>query len=300
VDLSSRRRTGDGPGTEMLAPRLLAAENHVLSAIAAEAGLDEVVRRVEDLLHGHARSGTGRVVLGRGGAPGGGASGLVAPVLHAGRRAGEVRLEDRKALEDPDEADGADCWLLERAATLVAHALRREEVLEAMWRLATHDALTGLPSRALLLSQVTAALRQRPSDPEVALLVIDLGAVQAVNERFGRTAGDRLLAAVAGRVVACLRSSDVAGRLVGDELAVLLLDARAEEAAQVATRLLDALRIPVDVGGEEVTVEARVGVATARAGDDAEALLGRADRALAEGRPQPPPAAVLAPWVKRP
>jgi diguanylate cyclase (GGDEF)-like protein len=157
--------------------------------------------------------------------------------------------------------------------------------------MARHDALTGLPNRALFrdsLDQRLAALRRHGGT--CGLLCLDLDAFKAVNDTLGHLAGDALLRTVAARIRACLRQEDLAARLGGDEFAVLLGgEACRRSAAATAERLVAALREPVDLGGREATIGVSIGIAFApEHGVDSDALLRRADlalyRAKSEGR----------------
>ena len=157
--------------------------------------------------------------------------------------------------------------------------------------MARHDALTGLPNRALFrdsLDQRLAALRRHGGS--CGLLCLDLDAFKAVNDTLGHLAGDTLLREVAGRIRACLRREDLPARLGGDEFAILLGgEADDRSAAATAERLVAALRRPVDLGGQEAVIGVSIGIAFApEHGLDADTLLKRGDlalyRAKSEGR----------------
>jgi diguanylate cyclase (GGDEF)-like protein len=93
-------------------------------------------------------------------------------------------------------------------------------------------------------------------------LFVDLDDFKSVNDSFGHEAGDHLLTAVGERLQSCLRTADTAARLGGDEFAVLLQDVEgAEEATQIARRILGSLRAPFALGSHEVSVEASIGIA---------------------------------------
>jgi diguanylate cyclase (GGDEF)-like protein/PAS domain S-box-containing protein len=150
---------------------------------------------------------------------------------------------------------------------------------------ATHDHLTGLPNRALLLEVLDRVVRHDlPADTKVAVLFVDLDRFKAVNDELGHDAGDDLLRAVAGRFSSVLRPSDVVARLGGDEFVVLCPDIeRPEQGAEVAQRLIDALTAePVELRGRLVPITASVGVTVAVAGPEQhpEALLREADAAM--------------------
>jgi diguanylate cyclase (GGDEF)-like protein len=157
---------------------------------------------------------------------------------------------------------------------------RRQEELAFM---ATHDALTGLPNRTLIVDRLEQMLlRARHSNTPVAALFIDIDNFKTINDTLGHGAGDELLKAVAARLDGIVRDVDALGRLGGDEFVVVAGDMSLMAGPElVAERLLDALKEPVKLGDDEtcVTVTASVGIATgdrASAGD----LLRDADIAM--------------------
>jgi len=146
---------------------------------------------------------------------------------------------------------------------------------------AFHDSLTGLPNRALFLDRLELAhARARRSGAPIAVLFMDLDSFKHVNDRLGHAAGDELLVLVAGRLRRWVRPSDTAARFGGDEFAILLEDLDASNAARlVAQRILDSLRDPFEIQGQEVSVGASIGIAsTASPGSDD--LLRNADLAM--------------------
>jgi diguanylate cyclase (GGDEF)-like protein/PAS domain S-box-containing protein len=157
---------------------------------------------------------------------------------------------------------------------------------------ASHDRLTKLGSRALLVEQLTAALaRARRTGRAVALLFIDVDGFKRVNDRLGHAAGDELLVQIAIRLRGSVREADTVARLGGDEFAVGCTDMESlDTALALGERLLDALSLPFDVHGHEVLVGASIGVATAQGEDPAsvDQLLSNADvaayRAKQRGR----------------
>ncbi|MFE5759535.1 EAL domain-containing protein [Streptomyces massasporeus] len=147
---------------------------------------------------------------------------------------------------------------------------------------AFHDALTGLPNRALLLERTERALRRgHRESTTTCLLFIDLDDFKIVNDTLGHSVGDRLLCAVAERLSGTLRRTDTAARLGGDEFAVLVEDAEQPMDAEVlAAHVVRTLSRPFHLAAESVSVSASVGVATARDSTDAGELLALADLAL--------------------
>jgi diguanylate cyclase (GGDEF)-like protein len=146
---------------------------------------------------------------------------------------------------------------------------------------ASTDPLTGLPNRAFFLEAVEGALGLRPVGRVPAVLFVDVDDFKTVNDGLGHAIGDELLVAIARRLQACLRTSDVAARLGGDEFAVLINTAtRAEQASEVAQRLVEAMRRPFPLSAGEVSVSVSVGVAIDSAGGSAPELVRNADVAM--------------------
>jgi diguanylate cyclase (GGDEF)-like protein/PAS domain S-box-containing protein len=148
----------------------------------------------------------------------------------------------------------------------VTEQRRLEERLEYD---ATHDRLTGLASRALLVEDLRAALaRARRSNAVVAVLFVDLDGFKRVNDMLGHAAGDEVLVQVAQRLRNTVREGDVCVRLGGDEFVVCCADVgAARNAVVVAERLVARLGAPYDVHGHEVFVGASIGIATAHGED---------------------------------
>ncbi len=146
---------------------------------------------------------------------------------------------------------------------------------------ATHDALTGLGNRRLLLENAGQLLAAGGPDC-FGLLLIDLDRFKEVNDTLGHSAGDRLLRGVAHRLRDSVRTGDVVTRLGGDEFAVLVTGIdHAAQAESVAADLAEVLARPVEVDGLRLAVEGSVGVALyPEDGRNVEELLSRADIAM--------------------
>ena len=156
---------------------------------------------------------------------------------------------------------------------------------ERIYRLAHHDALTGVANRSLLEERAVEAIaRARRTGGKLAVLCLDLDGFKAVNDLRGHAAGDRLLREVAARLSRCVRETDTVARLGGDEFVVLQADdAQPDMAHALADRLVAALAEPYDLGVGEArsSVTASVGVAQFPVdGEDPETLLHNADTAL--------------------
>ena len=157
--------------------------------------------------------------------------------------------------------------------------------------MAHHDALTLLPNRVLFHERLDEALaRVRRHGESLAVHCLDLDHFKGVNDTLGHPIGDDLLKAVAQRLGACLRDSDLVARLGGDEFAIVQSPLRdPNEASALANALIETVSRPYEVRGHEVVVGASIGIALAPAdGEAPDALLRNADMALyrakAEGR----------------
>ncbi len=173
-----------------------------------------------------------------------------------------------------------ECFEIERRRT-DEELERREEELSF---LATHDALTGLPNRTLILDRVEQMLaRSRRSQTPVAALFVDLDNFKSINDTLGHGVGDELLRAVAARLNGVIRDADALGRLGGDEFVVISEELSLAAGPElVAERLLDALKQPFKLGADketQLTVTASIGIAVGEH-TSAEELLRNADIAM--------------------
>jgi diguanylate cyclase (GGDEF)-like protein len=155
---------------------------------------------------------------------------------------------------------------------------------------ATHDRLTGLANRALVLDQLAAALTESQRGPgRVAAFYCDLDHFKEINDTLGHAAGDQLLAEIARRLELTAREQDTVGRLGGDEFVVIAYPVPSEaEAAVIAARLMEAVHQPLELDGEKLYPTASIGAALSAPGTAADQLLADADRAMyaakADGR----------------
>jgi diguanylate cyclase (GGDEF)-like protein/PAS domain S-box-containing protein len=169
-------------------------------------------------------------------------------------------------------------------AVMVFHDVTQTRALALQTAyLAQHDALSGLANRALvhdrLSHAITAAERHKS---QLAVLFVDVDRFKQVNDTVGHSVGDRLLQAVAQRLLACVRNSDTVGRLGGDEFVVILSEvSHSVDAAISADKLLATLSKPYTVGTHEIHITASIGIA-AYPDDalDADTLLKNADVAM--------------------
>ncbi len=164
-----------------------------------------------------------------------------------------------------------------------AHA-RTREAQEQAHRLARHDALTGLPNRRLFASELDASLdRARQTSCGCALLLVDLDGFKPINDVHGHGVGDRVLCEVARRLEDISGPTKTVARLGGDEFSIIVepaLEAIALVAADVAERVLAALRRPFRFDELQVELAASVGIACWSAGNSAADLVHGADLAM--------------------
>jgi len=162
-------------------------------------------------------------------------------------------------------------------------ALEAARHYELAVHMAEHDALTGLPNRAVMLERLRhALLRSRRTRRSVAVLFIDIDRFKTINDTHGHEAGDEVLRTLSSRIDEGLRPGDTLARLGGDEFVVLCEDVVDEDdALDVARRIRARLAEPVPIAAGSVQVTASVGVAMPSAPeDDAQALLHYADVAM--------------------
>ena len=159
----------------------------------------------------------------------------------------------------------------------------RKAFEEQLAHQAFHDALTGLPNRALFMERLRHALaRARRQVTTVGVVFLDLDNFKVVNDSLGHEAGDSLLVAVAERLGDCIRAGDTVARLGGDEFTILLEDlADDSQLLGLAERITQVLHTPFLVSGREIVTTGSLGIA-ASLGDSRspDELLREADTAM--------------------
>jgi diguanylate cyclase (GGDEF)-like protein/PAS domain S-box-containing protein len=151
---------------------------------------------------------------------------------------------------------------------------------------AAHDVMTGLLNRASFSERVEAAVASGDANGRnAAVLFVDLDHFKLINDSLGHAAGDDLLVNVAQRLRNTLRPGDLLARFGGDEFVLLCTDLAGNQAVSaIAKRLLAAIAEPIVIANDEVFVTASVGIAVARADDNAETLLRHADAAMYQAK----------------
>jgi diguanylate cyclase (GGDEF)-like protein len=179
--------------------------------------------------------------------------------------------------------DRADLRLLETVANHASIAMRNGELMDQLRHDSLHDALTGVPNRVYLQSEVDRLLADldRGGQP-FAVAMLDLDSFKEVNDSLGHHHGDALLQEVARRLSVAVEGRGVVTRFGGDEFAVLLLNCSNDEAVMRLCRTVhDFLAPPVELDGTAIDIGASIGVARAPAhGETCDELVKRADVAM--------------------
>jgi diguanylate cyclase len=167
--------------------------------------------------------------------------------------------------------EGAQDYLIKRRADghllgrAIRYAVERKRAELELAHRASHDALTGLPNRALFLERLTLTLaRVERRSQGCAVLFLDLDRFKVVNDSLGHDVGDRLLREAAERLQAIVRPSDTVARFGGDEFMILCDDVAGEaDAIVVAERIAGSLAVPFHIDGQMLHVGASIGIALA-------------------------------------
>jgi diguanylate cyclase (GGDEF)-like protein len=197
----------------------------------------------------------------------------------------DVEMSDGRVISVIHQPFGDGCWVATHED--ITEQRRHQAHIR---HLACHDALTDLPNRISFLGRLEEVKARIGNGETLGVLHIDLDDFKGVNDTLGHAAGDAVLKQVSQELTGCLREGDVLARLGGDEFAILTgrLD-RAEDAADLAERIVKKIAEPLEIDGHRILIGASVGIAVAPIdGNDGESLKRRADlamyRAKAEGR----------------
>ena len=182
------------------------------------------------------------------------------------------------------EPTEAETKLTEETTRIAGIAIERKRAEDRIHFMAKHDALTGLPNRALLRDRLSQAILYSDRyDHWVTVLFIDLDNFKIVNDSLGHNAGDELLKTIAKRMTDSVRATDTVVRLGGDEFVILLVDQpkSTETISGNLQKLKAAIAEPVHLEGHVLRVTSSIGIAIYPSdGKDADALIANADAAM--------------------
>ncbi|WP_192177389.1 diguanylate cyclase domain-containing protein, partial [Mesorhizobium amorphae] len=182
------------------------------------------------------------------------------------------------------EPGEAETLLINFTTRIAGIAIERKLAEDQIHFMANHDALTGLPNRALLEDRLSqAVLYAQRYGRWVTVLFIDLDNFKLVNDTLGHNAGDELLKTVANRMVKCVRATDTVVRLGGDEFVVVLFDqpASVELISEIVQKIRAVIAEPIELGKHRLSATASIGVANyPKDGANSDTLLANADAAL--------------------
>lgn len=194
--------------------------------------------------------------------------------------------EHNRAVGDLRESiESLEARVEERTASLLTEIATRREAEKQLRHLATHDALTGLPNRSLLRDRIDSAVAGAKRHNNItAVMFIDLDGFKSINDQSGHDAGDELLIWVAGLLRECIRATDTAARIGGDEFVVVITDnADQQTIASIAMKIIERLAEPVQIAGRAAKVGASIGISLyPENSDDSEELMQQADAAMYE------------------
>ena len=157
--------------------------------------------------------------------------------------------------------DGRPLYLLSQ----IQDISERKETEARLAHRASHDELTGLPNRGVLEDRMVLAFnRQRRDRKPITVLYLDLDGFKRVNDTHGHDAGDYLLIAIAKRLTALVRPTDVVSRLGGDEFVILCEAMDEKSATKLAKRIVEVVPKPIEASGANLSVTPSIGISLSR------------------------------------
>jgi diguanylate cyclase (GGDEF)-like protein len=201
------------------------------------------------------------------------------PIISEDKLLGVINMYVRHGHVRDEKADD----FLNAIADTLAGIIERRNVQRRLRHMALYDNLTEIPNRTMFFDRLaqSIALAKR-NNRMFALLYLDLDKFKHINDTLGHEAGDMLLREAAQRLTCCIRESDTAARMGGDEFTVILTEITSEkDAAAVAGKIIDALHAPFELKGYSCTIGASIGICVYPAsGSEANVLVKKADMAM--------------------
>ena len=199
--------------------------------------------------------------------------------------------------------DGSYRWMLSRGLAVLdsnrfvyrmtgslTDVTEQKQAEKQLLHNAFHDALTGLPNRALFMDRLKQALAEvkKGDGYSFGVLFLDLDRFKVVNDSLGHQIGDQLLVATARRLESCLRPGDIVARLGGDEFAIILDRVKhVSDAVHAAERIREHLALPFNLSGHEVFISASIGIALNQTASELpEEIIRNADTAMYRAKDQ--------------
>ena len=212
-------------------------------------------------------------------------SALALPIMVGGEFFGIIELYARAVRPRDEEI----VQIATEIGSQIGQFIARKQAESHLTFFANHDALTGLPNRAMFNQRLTQALaRSQRFNKMVAILFVDLDRFKEINDTLGHDAGDRLLKQLAARLRECLREGDTVGRQGGDEFVVLIEDVDdPSQVTGVVQKIIDTVAQPYVLAGHERHVTASIGISIyPDDGHDQQTLLRNADIAMYRAKEQ--------------
>jgi diguanylate cyclase (GGDEF)-like protein len=159
----------------------------------------------------------------------------------------------------------------------------RKQLEQKLEEVATHDSLTGLPNRRLLLDRFTvaAALAHR-NKSRLVVMSLDVDKFKSINDTLGHDAGDQVLKVIGTRLTGTVRAIDTLARVGGDEfISVMMVTGHMEGTNAIAQKILDSFAEPLSIAGHELHLSTSIGIAIyPEDAEDLEALTKKSDAAM--------------------
>ena len=196
-------------------------------------------------------------------------------VLFVGRLGERFDLEERALLR-------AMARSIELSMQMLRAVSSERQARKDAHQRATHDALTGLPNRRMVLDHLSSAIDHLVDDDDLrtAVLFIDVDRFKWINDAHGHAAGDQLLIHISRILTDSVRHEDLVGRLSGDEFIVITQPGDRHAANELARRIIATIRQPIKVFGSELSHTVSIGISFANPGDNASTVLENADMAM--------------------